>query len=1039
MKTRLLLILLVPFFSGLTSVNAQLQVGDPGVTFDTLLFDTDYPQIERWSETGVRGGIPFMDELNIVRTLNASDSKDINAAIEEVSSNGGGTILLSDGEYDITGSVYMKSNVILLGESRDGVKCIIDMTSGSAFLFEDISNSGIYRLTIEGSWGAPLYDWNIGIAENDELPDNSNVSVRFRETAIDCWLDQVDIINSAEHPLIVKGNHNTIRACKIDGVHKKSVGYQGYFHVAGSDNLVVHNYVTHLRHISIQDNNAEYNVVYKNTFDQEFSFHNYDGGNNLIEGNKITLPSDMPGIEKPNYYAIMGPWADKHSISIFPNYIYKNSCLELNNGHNNATPWSVTNIVYYGPHEVRPADPHTNFTEYSGGNPLGNTLYPVVLGKRYTETFEKMALSDWGTETYTGDSNIVWNIDAKGVSGEINANKGILFHSGNTGVVSGTIQGGISSFSVECKDIGDIDSQRKLELLINGEVVDSVLHTGPEYYNFVVNEIDISGDFTLAIRNASSTSLNNAIAIDNISWLSYTDVSGVSIVQDTISLYEGYSSYLTKIVLPVSASDKSVKWSSSDISIATVDSNGLVTGVVEGIAKIIAQTQDDNFYDSCIVLVLPPVLVTGVSIHPATLSLFVGQTELLTGTVSPEDATDKSVVWSSSNETVATVDASGMVSAQADGTAKIIVSTNDGAFSDTCYLTVNSLNGEAIYTETFEKMTLVGWGSETYTGDNDFVWNVRAKGTSGYIDSTKCIYMVSVEKNAESGIVSNPIPGGISSFTVQCKDLWSTGVERTLQLLINGIVVETIKHTGTEEYTFTVENINKPGDITIGINNVSQVVGEENNSIAIDNITWVTYSGAPNSIPEINDQTFSVKENSANGTLVGTVLASDPDADQTLSYSIIGGNSDNIFEINSASGELSIVDNTLLDYETATVHYLTVKVTDSDLFAESNTAVITINVEDVDDQTGINDNFSNTINIYPNPFTSSLLIQLGKKDYKQLKMVDITGREVISMDIYRTNEINLTPSYSIVPPGLYIIQLISDKELKTFRILRNYY
>lgn len=1038
MKPRILIVLCISLFGIGTSLNAQIQVGDPGVTFDANKFDADYVQMQRWTETGVRGGIPFMDELNIVLTLSPTNSAEISEAIENVASNGGGTILLSNGIYDIKGSVYMKSNVNLLGESRDGVKCIIDMTSGAAFIFEDVSYSGIYRLTIEGSWGTPAFDWNTGVDENDELPDNSNVSIRFKTTATDCWLDQVDIINSAEHPLIVGGSHNTIRACHIDGVHKKAGGYQGYFHIGGPDNLVVDNYVTHLRHISIQGDGAGYNVVYKNVFDQELSFHNDDDGNNLIENNKITLPSGMPGVESPNYFAIMGPWSDQHTISKTPNFIYKNSCLELNNGHNSATPWSVTNIVYYGPHEVKPLDPHTNFTEYTGGNPSGNTLYPVVLGKRYMETFEDMTLADWGTETYTGDSSIVWNVDAKGVFGEINANKGILFHSGTTGVVSGTISGGIASLSVECKDIDDANSPRKLELLINGVVVDSIEHTGPEFYSFDAKNINISGDITIAIKNASSVSLNNAIAIDNISWLSYTDVTGVSISQDSIFLYEGHSTYLTKVVLPVSASDKSVKWSSSYISTATVDTNGLVTGVAEGIAKIIVQTHDDNFSDTCVVTVNPPVLVSGVSISQDSVSLYIGQTELLVETILPENATDKSVTWSSSVDTVATVDAKGLVSALAEGTTKIIVTTNDGAYSDTCYLTVSSLNGEAIYTETFENMSLIGWGEETYTGDNGFIWSINAKGESERFGSGKNIYMATFLKKYNGGISSGIIPGGISSFSVQCKDLWAIGIERELHLFINDVLVGSIKHTGTEEYTFSVDSINKPGDISITIMNMTPYndVTEDNNTVAFDNITWITYGGPGNSIPEINAQTFSVEENSANGTLVGTVVASDPDPDQTLRYSIIDGNSDNVFEINSSNGELRIADNTSLDYEVTTAFNLTVKVEDSGLFPESSTATITINVEDVADVTGIDDNSSNSVNLYPNPFTSALTVQLSDNRYSQAKLLNITGTMLICKNLNSENEVRFNPSYSEAPAGIYFIQLISDQEVKTIRVLR---
>ncbi|TLX72984.1 T9SS type A sorting domain-containing protein [Labilibacter sediminis] len=139
----------------------------------------------------------------------------------------------------------------------------------------------------------------------------------------------------------------------------------------------------------------------------------------------------------------------------------------------------------------------------------------------YTESFENMILDGWGTESYTGDHGFVWNVDAKGVSGYINNTKGIYFSAGETGVVSNVIPGGISSFSVECKDLWSTGNERKIELLVNGSVVGSRTHTGTEVYTFSLSNIDISGDVTIAVKNASSTAANNTIAIDNITWTTF--------------------------------------------------------------------------------------------------------------------------------------------------------------------------------------------------------------------------------------------------------------------------------------------------------------------------------------------------------------------------------------------------------------------------------------------------------------------------------------------------------------------------------------
>ena len=85
----------------------------------------------------------------------------------------------------------------------------------------------------------------------------------------------------------------------------------------------------------------------------------------------------------------------------------------------------------------------------------------------------------------------------------------------------------------------------------------------------------------------------------------------------------------------------------------------------------------------------PTVAVTGVTLDPTTASLTVGETVTLTPTVAPDDATDKTVTWTSSDESVATV-ADGVVTAQGAGTATITVTTTDGSKTATCEVTVTA-------------------------------------------------------------------------------------------------------------------------------------------------------------------------------------------------------------------------------------------------------------------------------------------------------------------------------------------------------------
>ncbi|MBL3658428.1 glycoside hydrolase family 44 protein [Fulvivirga sediminis] len=160
-------------------------------------------------------------------------------------------------------------------------------------------------------------------------------------------------------------------------------------------------------------------------------------------------------------------------------------------------------------------------------------------------------------------------------------------------------------------------------------------------------------------------------------------VASVSVSPETATIGIGGSVELTAEVSPADASNKSVTWSSTDESIAAVNSAGLVSAVAEGSAYIIATTVDGNFQDSSYVTVTNETIpVTGVSITIASTSIEVGGSTQATATVSPADATDTSVTWSSSDESIATVSPNGLITGIAEGSAIITVTTTDGGFTD---------------------------------------------------------------------------------------------------------------------------------------------------------------------------------------------------------------------------------------------------------------------------------------------------------------------------------------------------------------------
>ena len=165
-------------------------------------------------------------------------------------------------------------------------------------------------------------------------------------------------------------------------------------------------------------------------------------------------------------------------------------------------------------------------------------------------------------------------------------------------------------------------------------------------------------------------------------------VTGVTLNKTTLSLPVGNSDYLSPIVSPSNATNKAVTWQSDKPAVAAVTADGKVTAVAEGTAKITVKTKDGGKTAVCTVTVTKAIPVTDVTLNRTELTLPFTGSETLTATVSPADASNKLVTWSSGNPAVAQVNGAGKVSAVSDGTATITVKTADGGKTASCTVTV---------------------------------------------------------------------------------------------------------------------------------------------------------------------------------------------------------------------------------------------------------------------------------------------------------------------------------------------------------------
>jgi len=166
-------------------------------------------------------------------------------------------------------------------------------------------------------------------------------------------------------------------------------------------------------------------------------------------------------------------------------------------------------------------------------------------------------------------------------------------------------------------------------------------------------------------------------------------VTGVSLSASTASVNVGSTTTLTATVSPSDATNKSVTWSSSNTSIATV-SSGVVSGVSAGNATITVTTADGGWTDTCTVTVSATTIdVTAVAVSFASSSIYVGQTTQANVTYTPSNATNKTGTWTSDDETVASVNSSGAVTAVGVGSTYINFESNDGP-SDYALITVTA-------------------------------------------------------------------------------------------------------------------------------------------------------------------------------------------------------------------------------------------------------------------------------------------------------------------------------------------------------------
>ena len=255
-------------------------------------------------------------------------------------------------------------------------------------------------------------------------------------------------------------------------------------------------------------------------------------------------------------------------------------------------------------------------------------------------------------------------------------------------------------------------------------------------------------------------------------------VSSITLSSSTASVNVGSTVTLTATATPTNAADKTVSWSSSNTGVATVSSTGVVTGVASGMATITATANDGSGVTASCTVTVSNVAVTGVTLNKTTLSLVNGNSETLTATVAPANATDKTVSWSSSNTSVATV-SDGTVTAKGVGTTTITATA--GGKSATCTVTVTpilvssiTLSSSTASVNVGSTVTLTATATPTNAADKTVSWSSSNTG---------------VATVSSSGVVTG-VASGTATITATAND--GSGVTATCSVTVNNNSVQSI-------------------------------------------------------------------------------------------------------------------------------------------------------------------------------------------------------------------------------------------------------
>lgn len=279
-------------------------------------------------------------------------------------------------------------------------------------------------------------------------------------------------------------------------------------------------------------------------------------------------------------------------------------------------------------------------------------------------------------------------------------------------------------------------------------------------------------------------------------------VTGMTLEKKSIEVEKGKTEAINAIITPENATRKAITWTSSDTNVATV-TNGVVKGISAGTAIITATTKDGNFTDTCEVTVTQNA-VTGIRISEKLIDLGMGYKKQITATVMPDDATDKSVEWTSENPEIATVSDNGTITGKSYGRTVVTATTTDGGYTAKCVVRVKPI-------DVFDA-----------TGNNEFVLSNTDSETKLVSSTAKGMSLEQTNSNVGAEVYKDFEVFSDNKAKISFK--FNTGGQR-----VDGGTIGGVNWTG-HEYTFGLQFLDSEGKNILTLSQAHDTAAQQTQS-----------------------------------------------------------------------------------------------------------------------------------------------------------------------------------------------------------------